>query len=153
MFKLNKLRISFLFFNWNVLFRLLAQTTLRNILGTKNLHEILSDRESIAGSMQVKSIFVFYFFNSQLYIKLVKLVIKFLFPRLYITENTLDAMQRLFCWDQKTRSLHYLNNSSLILRLFWMKQLTTGASKWKEWRCKIYVLSLLIENVSAVQYM
>merc|ERR1719278_1545153 len=32
--------------------RLLAQTTLRNILGTKNLHEILSDRESIAGSMQ-----------------------------------------------------------------------------------------------------
>merc|ERR1719193_261790 len=33
--------------------RLLAQTTLRNILGTKNLHEILSDRESIAGSMQI----------------------------------------------------------------------------------------------------
>ena len=32
--------------------RLLAQTTLRNILGTKNLHEILSDRESISGSMQ-----------------------------------------------------------------------------------------------------
>ncbi len=33
--------------------RLLAQTTLRNILGTKNLHEILSDRESISASMQV----------------------------------------------------------------------------------------------------
>ncbi|XP_040577151.1 band 7 protein AGAP004871 isoform X5 [Lepeophtheirus salmonis] len=32
--------------------RLLAQTTLRNILGTKNLHEILSDRESISMSMQ-----------------------------------------------------------------------------------------------------
>jgi len=32
--------------------RLLAQTTLRNILGTKNLHEILSDRESISGAMQ-----------------------------------------------------------------------------------------------------
>jgi len=32
--------------------RLLAQTTLRNILGTKNLHEILSDRDSISGSMQ-----------------------------------------------------------------------------------------------------
>lgn len=32
--------------------RLLAQTTLRNILGTKMLHEILSDRESISGSMQ-----------------------------------------------------------------------------------------------------
>ncbi len=33
--------------------RLLAQTTLRNILGTKTLHEILSDRESIAMAMQV----------------------------------------------------------------------------------------------------
>merc|ERR1719245_425592 len=32
--------------------RLLAQTTLRNILGTKSLHEILSDRESISTSMQ-----------------------------------------------------------------------------------------------------
>merc|ERR1712242_356755 len=32
--------------------RLLAQTTLRNILGTKNLHEILSDRESISSNMQ-----------------------------------------------------------------------------------------------------
>jgi len=32
--------------------RLLAQTTLRNILGTKTLHEILSDRESISSSMQ-----------------------------------------------------------------------------------------------------
>ena len=32
--------------------RLLSQTTLRNILGTKNLHEILSQRESIASSMQ-----------------------------------------------------------------------------------------------------
>lgn len=35
--------------------RLLAQTTLRNILGTKSLHEILSDRESISNSMQVLS--------------------------------------------------------------------------------------------------
>ena len=34
--------------------RLLAQTTLRNILGTKSLHEILSDRESISSSMQVR---------------------------------------------------------------------------------------------------
>lgn len=33
--------------------RLLAQTTLRNMLGTHNLHEILSDRESISNSMQV----------------------------------------------------------------------------------------------------
>lgn len=34
--------------------RLLAQTTLRNVLGTKNLAEILSDREEIAHSMQVQ---------------------------------------------------------------------------------------------------
>ena len=40
----------------NSSFRLLAQTTLRNILGTKNLHEILSDRESISGSMQVRTL-------------------------------------------------------------------------------------------------
>ena len=40
--------------------RLLAQTTLRNILGTKNLHEILSDRESISGSMQVCLIYYDY---------------------------------------------------------------------------------------------
>lgn len=33
--------------------RLLAQTTLRNILGTRLLHEILSDRENIQASMQV----------------------------------------------------------------------------------------------------
>ncbi|RWS24124.1 band 7 protein-like protein [Leptotrombidium deliense] len=32
--------------------RLLAQTTLRNMLGTRNLHEILSDRETISTSMQ-----------------------------------------------------------------------------------------------------
>ena len=35
--------------------RLLAQTTLRNILGTKHLHEILSERDSISSSMQVQS--------------------------------------------------------------------------------------------------
>ena len=36
-----------------IITRLLAQTTLRNILGTKNLHEILSERDSISNSMQV----------------------------------------------------------------------------------------------------
>ncbi|CAG0884742.1 unnamed protein product [Darwinula stevensoni] len=32
--------------------RLLAQTSLRNVLGTRNLHEILSERETISGTMQ-----------------------------------------------------------------------------------------------------
>lgn len=34
--------------------RLLAQTTLRNALGTKNLAELLSDREGISLSMQAR---------------------------------------------------------------------------------------------------
>jgi len=33
--------------------RLLAQTTLRNVLGTKTLSEILSDRDNISHQMQV----------------------------------------------------------------------------------------------------
>ena len=35
--------------------RLLAQTTLRNVLGTKNLSEILADREVISHVMQVRN--------------------------------------------------------------------------------------------------
>ena len=35
---------------------MLAASTLRNILGTKSLHEILSDRESVAILIQVKSL-------------------------------------------------------------------------------------------------
>lgn len=34
--------------------RLLAATTLRNVLGTKNLSEILSERDSISAMMQVR---------------------------------------------------------------------------------------------------
>lgn len=33
--------------------KLLAQTTLRNVLGTRPLHEILSDRDAISRTMQV----------------------------------------------------------------------------------------------------
>uniref|UniRef100_S4RSR9 Stomatin n=1 Tax=Petromyzon marinus TaxID=7757 RepID=S4RSR9_PETMA len=39
--------------NANSATQLLAQTTLRNVLGTKNLAEILSDREEIAHTMQL----------------------------------------------------------------------------------------------------
>jgi len=39
--------------NANISTQLLAQTTLRNVLGTKNLSEILSDRENISHIMQV----------------------------------------------------------------------------------------------------
>lgn len=34
--------------------RLLAQTTLRNTMGTRHLHEILSERQTISGTMQVR---------------------------------------------------------------------------------------------------
>lgn len=35
--------------------RLLAQTTLRNTMGTRHLHEILSERMTISGTMQVSA--------------------------------------------------------------------------------------------------
>lgn len=43
--------------------RLLAQTTLRNVLGTKNLSEILGDRETISETMQVNQLSLYLFFN------------------------------------------------------------------------------------------
>ncbi len=36
--------------------RLLSQTTLRNILGTKTLAEVLSDRENVSHMMQVNTL-------------------------------------------------------------------------------------------------
>lgn len=39
--------------------RLLAQTTLRNTMGTRPLHEILSERETISGNMQVNMVTLF----------------------------------------------------------------------------------------------
>lgn len=36
--------------------RLLAQTTLRNVLGTRSLSEILSERETISQAIQVNEI-------------------------------------------------------------------------------------------------
>ncbi len=44
--------------------KLLAASTLRNVLGTKSLHEILSDRETVANLIQVfrvKENIIFYF--------------------------------------------------------------------------------------------
>lgn len=38
--------------------KLLAQTTLRNVLGAKTLAEVLSDRESISSVMQVSGVYV-----------------------------------------------------------------------------------------------
>lgn len=38
--------------------KLLAQTTLRNVLGTKNMTDILVDREQISHYMQVRKVFL-----------------------------------------------------------------------------------------------
>ena len=53
--------------------RLLAQTTLRNFLGTKTLSEVLSEREEISASMQVRLKLIFLlplFFGTTHYTKL-----------------------------------------------------------------------------------
>lgn len=51
--------------------RLLAATTLRNVLGTKNLSEILSERETISHTMQVilsrSQILYFFFLQFDIY--------------------------------------------------------------------------------------
>ena len=43
--------------------RLLAQTTLRNVLGTKNLSDILGDRETISETMQVNKLSLYLHLN------------------------------------------------------------------------------------------
>ena len=74
--------------------RLLAQTTLRNILGTKNLHEILSDRESISGSMQVCTTFyICSFFSMNILGEFI--IINFLtIKRGQAFQETLEIVQR-----------------------------------------------------------
>ena len=47
--------------------RLLAATTLRNVLGTKNMSEILSDRDSISNQMQVSNYDFFWPFSVGVY--------------------------------------------------------------------------------------
>ena len=52
--------------NANYSTRLLAATTLRNILGTKTLQDVLQDRESVAHHMQeILGKTKFLYFNSQ----------------------------------------------------------------------------------------
>ena len=53
--------------------RLLAATTLRNILGTRNLGDILSERESIAMEMKGNTC-LFLFLPSLVYCKLERLL-------------------------------------------------------------------------------
>ena len=118
--------------------RLLAQTTLRNILGTKNLHEILSDRESISSSMQV----VF------LYVLVQKVVGQF---ATNIVKQTTFWMMETLTFDTQWTILNYrevywyswmwhLWSQYLILicdRKCWTRRLSPGASKLNAWRCRL----------------
>nr|CAD7605053.1 unnamed protein product [Timema genevievae] len=51
--------------------RLLAQTTLRNTLGTRPLHEILSDRDVISSTMQVRIILYMYLISSTMQVRII----------------------------------------------------------------------------------
>ncbi len=55
--------------------RLLAATTLRNILGTKTLQEILQEKESIANRMQVSEFVLFQYILTFLKFRDVKIEI------------------------------------------------------------------------------
>lgn len=63
--------------------RLLAQTTLRNTMGTRHLHEILSERMTISGTMQVR-------WNNK-FIKIsnhIQLVVVYLYLQMQLDEAT-----------------------------------------------------------------
>ncbi len=97
--------------------RLLAQTTLRNILGTKNLHEILSDRESISGSMQVR-------------------IFHIVFCTPYLTYACMH--KKLAGCVKRNVVQHITKNLFLpsLLRRFWTRPRRPGGSRSREWKCE-----------------
>nr|CAD7457534.1 unnamed protein product [Timema tahoe] len=58
--------------------RLLAQTTLRNTLGTRPLHEILSDRDVISSTMQVRIILYMYLISSTMQVRILLIYVPYL---------------------------------------------------------------------------
>ncbi len=97
--------------------RLLAQTTLRNILGTKNLHEILSDRESISGSMQAR---IFRIVLCTLY-----------FLCLHVQKKLAGCVKRNVV-QHITKKLYL----PPFLRRFWTRPRRPGGSRSREWKCE-----------------
>lgn len=89
--------------------RLLAQTTLRNTMGTRPLHEILSERMTISGSMQVRMM------------DNVDLCMEWIFKKMY--------WWRWWLNDSKTHVL--------LVRLRWMRRPRPGASKLSVSKCKL----------------
>lgn len=129
--------------------RLLAQTTLRNILGTKSMSEILTDRESISKAMQVHPSTLnvqqgwSYWFCCQswsccnlsskqsqsLFIHLEICYVKMHSPNwkgwLVLTCNSYMYLHKVSQGDW------WLNESFLLCRVCLMKLPFTGASKWR----------------------
>lgn len=131
--------------------RLLAQTTLRNILGTKSMSEILTDRESISKAMQVHHNSTLnvqqwgsYWFCCQSW-SCCNLIFQTIPVTVYSSGDLLckDAftklkrmisanLQFLHCICIKfSQGDWWLNESFLLCRVCWMKLPFTGASKWR----------------------
>ncbi|KAJ3606003.1 hypothetical protein NHX12_028046 [Muraenolepis orangiensis] len=106
--------------------RLLAQTTLRNVLGTKNLAEILSDRNEIAHSMQV----------SRVEIKDVKLPMQLQRAMAAEAEATREARAKVISAEGEMNASRALKEASLViaespsgLQLRYLQTLSTIAAE------------------------
>ncbi|MBN3320696.1 STOM protein, partial [Atractosteus spatula] len=119
--------------------RLLAQTTLRNVLGTKNLSELLSDREGISHSMQVSldeatdnwGIKV-----ERVEIKDVKLPVQLQRAMAAEAEATREARAKVIAAEGEMNASRALKEASLVisespsaLQLRYLQTLTTIASE------------------------
>ena len=117
----------------DVVCRLLAQTTLRNILGTKNLHEILSDRESISSSMQVVFFFLYLFLFArkmvgQLGTNMVKRTTYWMMDDIDIWYWGVISMDNIDCIDILGCGIYDLNN--WCMWYIWQKMLDEATEPW-----------------------
>ncbi|KAF3848826.1 hypothetical protein F7725_015323 [Dissostichus mawsoni] len=106
--------------------RLLAQTTLRNVLGTKSLAQILSDREEIAHSMQVERV----------EIKDVKLPVQLQRAMAAEAEATREARAKVIAAEGEMNASRALKEASLViaespsgLQLRYLQTLSTIAAE------------------------
>ena len=135
--KISVCRLFFIFIR-----RLLAQTTLRNILGTKNLHEILSDRESISSSMQVKMMMV------MMMIMILKCKDEMTAHcRVFSTKPQLPGGSK---WRGSRCEIVFqsaLPSSSLSAS---SSSSSSSLSKWRGWRCELAFPSLITLVISVI---
>ncbi|XP_066555978.1 stomatin [Amia ocellicauda] len=119
--------------------RLLAQTTLRNVLGTKNLSELLSDREEISHSMQVTLDAATHSWGikvERVEIKDVKLPLQLQRAMAAEAEATREARAKVIAAEGEMNASRALKEASLViaespsaLQLRYLQTLTTIASE------------------------